>query len=398
MTDIGALHERLLAAASLKGPEAAVRIRATYEPIGGAYDKVSPPTYPIGDDKTPPYLLETRHGPHGEEETVVLDSRQSQANRCEEALQTAIDSGDLVLPHLVLRTQAHSRALRITSLEAPHRSRDAYFRDAETDEGVRFDETAVGQALKAVTPQDASALYRHAVTDLVYGVWDSHRKLRLAPRFPRVYTSETVGYGVVRGRRAAGRADLVVSGAEQVLETEDRSFTLPGEKAKGTKKLSELGHGSIPPSDVVTRNNQTVLAPGGVTVRLIQRTASIGFAGIARLTFGADWSAAATSAARAVIASLALAGDRLAFARPSVFYRSGCELLLLDEELAWVGSGSEEPLELEASDALALVARAVEHAEDSGVTWHPDPVELRPHAALQAVIEKSFFKVPGEEE
>lgn len=220
----------------------------------------------------------------------------------------------------------------------------------------------------------------------------------MAPRFPRVYTSETIGYGVVAGRRAAGRADLIVSGAEKVLPTEDGSFTTAPEKAKGTKKLSELGHGSIPPGDTVQRNNRTVLSPGGVTVRQIRRTASVGFAGIARVAFGNELSPDGTRAARAVLASLALAGDRLAFAKPAVFYRSGCELLVTDEQLTWVGSGREEPLALASDDALALVAHAVDHAASAGVTWSVDPVTVRPHDALQAVIEKSFFAVPGEEE
>lgn len=201
-----------------------------------------------------------------------------------------------------------------------------------------------------------------------------------------------------RGRRAAGRADLVVSGAEKVLPTEDGSFTTAPEKAKGIRRLSELGHGSIPPGDTVQRNNRTVLAPGGVTVRQIRRTASVGFAGIARVAFGNELSPDGTRAARAVLASLALAGDRLAFAKPAVFYRSGCELLVTDEQLTWIGSGREEPLALAPDDALALVAHAVDHAASAGVTWSVDPVTVRPHDALQAVIEKSFFAVPGEEE
>jgi CRISPR-associated protein Csb1 len=53
------------------------------------------------------------------------------------------------------------------------------------------------------------------------------------------------------------------------------SYVAEGTKAKGTK-LSEIGHGNIPPNPV----------PGGVTVREIRRIASISFAGLERQRFG----------------------------------------------------------------------------------------------------------------
>lgn len=393
MPDIPALYERIAAAASLEGDDAAVRITATYEPAGGPGDKVSPPTYPVGDEKTLPYLFEERWGSGGETEKVVLlDSRQAQANRCEEALQAEVDAGRLALPHLVLRTEAHGTPIRITSLQAPHRSRDAYFRDAITPEGTAFDKTVVGGALKAVRPEDAGALFRHAPTDLVYGVWDSHRKLRLAPRFPRIYTSEVIGHGALEGRRAAGRYDLLVSGARKVKEGDDATWTA-GDGAKGTR-LSELGHGSIPPSEGTSRGR----GPGGVIVRSISRTASLGFAGLARITLGPAATPEADRGARAVLAALALLGDRLAFGAPAVFLRSGCELVLTSEELVFVGRGSGDLLELDRSDARALVAHAVERAGAGGATWAPEPFALRPNAELQKVIDESFFSAPDDDE
>ena len=117
-------YQRLSAAASLEGDDAAIRVRATYEPGAGPGAKVSPPTYPL-DGRGTPYLFETRRTTDRTREVVLLDSRQSQANRCEEALQDAIDDG-LGIPHLVLDVQTHDRTIRLTSLTVPHRSRDAY--------------------------------------------------------------------------------------------------------------------------------------------------------------------------------------------------------------------------------------------------------------------------------
>lgn len=399
MPDMSALYERLATAASLEGEDAAIRVLATYEPVGGAQDKVSPPTYLLGDEEHLPYLFETRWNDQGEEErTVLLDSRQAQANHCEEALLVGIDDGWLAVPHVELRTRAHGRPLRISSLQAPHRSRDAYFRDAEDDGGTAFDETPQGAALKGVTPEDASALYRYAPTDLVYGVWDSHRKLRLAPRFPRVYTSEIVGHGALDGRRAAGRYDLVVSGERKVIEKDDGSFEA-GDGKKG-KKLSELGHGSIPPSTVVRRpRGGRVLAPGGVTVRSVRRTASLGFAGLARVRLGAEVPSEAQRAARAALATLALLGDRLAFAGPGLFLRSGCELRLVDEQVAWIGRQREpEPFDLDVPAARSLTEHAIAEARGVGAEWAAESIALKPKDDLQQVIEESFFKVPTDEE
>lgn len=400
MSDITDLYDRLAAASSLEGDDAAIRINATYEPIGGSGDKVSPPTYPIATADKPPYLIENRWDEDAADpsEVVLLDSRQAQANRCEEALLRGIDTGRLALPHLVLSTESNDRTIRITSLDAPHRSRDAYFRDAESGDGTSFDDTAIGQELRGVRPDDASPLYRYSPTDLVYGVWDSHRDFRLATRFPRIYTSELIGWDVLTGLRAAGRFDLVVSGGEKVTGGNQDWMPTSG-NSKGKKKLSELGHGSIPPNIVhKTQRGGEVLNPGGVVVRRITRSATVGFAGLARIRFGGSPDPAAR-AARAVLAALALLGDRLAFGGPAVFVRSGCELVLEDESITWVGrSAGEEQLVIDTGTAHELFDHAVGIAVSQGLAWSTDPIALRPQPKLQEVIDRAFFSSPTEDD
>lgn len=388
MGDARGLYERLARAASLEGEEAAIRIAAIYQPVGGGGDKVSPPTYPVGGPTSLPYLFEQRWDEAGNEaRTVLLDSRQAEANRCEEAIQEEIDAARLAVPHLKLATRTHDVPLRITSLEAPHRSRDAYFRDAEDEDGTRFDATEIGAALRAVRPDDARPLYLHSPADLVYGVWDSHRGLRLATRFPRVYTSEVVGWHVLDGVRAAGRFDLVVSGAEKASGDGDNEDWEPltGDGRGGSgKNVTAFGHGSIPP--ILSR-------AGGVTVQRITRVASVGFAGLARLRFG-DLPEPAARAARAALAALALLGDRLAFGRPALFLRSGCELVTSAESLCWVTRRGSEPLELDLDGARALFAEAVAAAEAAGVSWRVEPVVLRPQPKLQGLIDRAFYSSP----
>lgn len=385
------IYDRLAAGVNLDddSPDAGVRCVAQYAPLGGWDSKIYPAVYPgEGRDDPARYLTEMRYVDGAEQSAAVLDSRQSQANRCEEALQAALDAGDLSLPYLRLDITSHGREHRITSLTAPHRSRDAYFRDATAPDGTPFDATEVGAALRIVTPDDATPMLLHSPVDLVMGAWDSQRSLRLATKFPRVYTSETIALQIEQGGRAAGRADLIVSGAALAVPDEkDNTWTLAEKGAKGAKKLSALGHGSIPPS---------VVATGGVSCRQITRTATLGFAGIARLRF-ASLEPEAARAARTLLAAVALAGDRLAFARPGIFLRSGCELVLESEDLTWVGT-TGDALSLDRRSAVDLVADAVAALREAGVPWQTEPVRLRPGAELQKAIDRAFFAQPAEED
>jgi CRISPR-associated protein Csb1 len=121
----------------------------------------------------------------------------------------------------------------------------------------------------------------------------------------------------------------------------DWKFIPEGAKARG-KKLSEIGHGNIAPDPVA----------GGVTVSEIRRTASISLAGLERLRFG-DAPAEAAALARAALAALALAGDRLAFGRPSMWLRSGCDLAKVSETLGFERPGGKvDDLAVTAQDAL----------------------------------------------
>lgn len=380
--DLVALYERLAAAASLESDDAAIRFHAAYEPGAGFGSKVSPPTYPVEGNRTSPYLIEERRVGDRVLQAVLLDSRQAQANRCEEALLRAVDAGKAWIPHVVLEVQTHGRRVRITSLTAPHRSRDAYFRDAQDEDGHPFDDTAEGRALAACTPEDATPLYRYAPSDLVYGVWDSHRGLRLAARFPRVYTSELIGWQPQEGVRAAGRFDLITSG-QQKVSLNGRDWE---PDPKGKKKLSELGLGAIPP----TTRGQRGPVPGGVTVEGIERLGILSFPALARVRIGEN--VAQARAGRGLLAALAVLGDRLAFGGTGLFLRSGCDLVKVDEQLAWIGPGGRaERLEIGVSEALDLYRYAQERAGSEGLAFHDAPIVLRPRPNLQQAIDDAFF-------
>lgn len=373
------LLDRLEQAVTLRSDDAAIRIHATYEPQAGPHAKVFPPTYlPDGGTR---YHLEKRWGPDGEPvNVVVLDSIQSQANRAEAALRTVAE--EVGLPQLVLVAQLADRTVRISSLDAPHRSRDAYFIDSEFD-GQPFDRSEIGQALGDVTLDDATSALRYAPYDVVYGVWDSHRGRRVATKFPRSYTSEMLGWQPERGKRAATKGDPInVKGTAEVPLKDWRPETATGQGRSKNVKLNALGHGMIPgaPDDEA----------GGVSVRSITRQAVLSLTGLARLQFPTE-DGDVNGKGRAALAALALFGDRLAFAGAGVNLRSGADLVRADDQLEWVrAGGATEPLELDAEGARQLLEAAGERLAEAGVAWSGEPIVLTPSERLLEVIEQTF--------
>lgn len=109
--------------------DAALRRRQRLQPVGGAGDKLFPPTYP---GQGPRHVHERRHLDGRELWCVLLDSVQSQANRLEETLLAALRDGAIAFPYVTVDfRQAQLAGLtEITSLEAPHRIYDAILRDS----------------------------------------------------------------------------------------------------------------------------------------------------------------------------------------------------------------------------------------------------------------------------
>ncbi|MGI8517047.1 MAG: type I-G CRISPR-associated RAMP protein Csb1/Cas7g [Acidimicrobiia bacterium] len=373
--------ERLREAVTLRSDDAAIRIRATYQPQAGPAAKVFPPTYIASGDGSR-YHLEERWGEDGEPVSVViLDSIQSQANRVEQALRE--NAARLGIPQIIMEAALADRTVRVSSWEAPHRSRDAYLLDSEID-GKAFDKTPLGEALTMATLTDASALLTYSPQDLIFGVWDSHRGKRISLKVPRSYTSEMIGWSVLRGRKAATKGDpLNLPGSSKVPLAEWRSEIETNNRSTKDERLSELGHGMVPVA--------AEQATGGVSVKAITREAALSLTGLARLSFPAG-SGDATPEARVALASLALAGDRLAFGRAGLSLRSGSDLVLASETLQWVGRGNKvEEFELTSDKALDLLDVAKADMKKVGIEWNSEPVTVTPSARLLKVIEQTFY-------
>lgn len=388
------LFDRLRSAVRMETKDAAFVVDATYVPAGGQDQKLFPPTYPgETNDNLPRYVLERRLVDGNPISTVVLDSVQSQSNRVEEAIADAVADGQLRLGYAeVVHTLASGRTVRITSFDAPHRAADAYLRDSVID-GTPFDKTPVGQRLRSATSDDITPLYEREPLSLLLGMWDSQRKGRQL-RLPRLYRSEVIGLSPEVGHRAAGRMDphnLVgaVKDAEHATDGSVGWEHLPpeGPKVKGSK-LSEIGHGNIAPQ----------FGHGGVTVQGVRRIAALSFAGLARLRFGsADRGVA--DAARVALAALGLLGDRLAFARPTVWLRSGCELVLREETTGFQQVGDiVDPVDVTVEDLLGLFTLAVEAARSGGLDMSDEVVRLQPGKGLSKALDYAYLQAAGEGE
>lgn len=380
------LVDELRSALSDESERAVLRIAGEYDPAGGPGSRIFPPTYPIPGNSPPDatrYVIESRMVEGHERRDVLLDSVPSQANRAEEALLAAHRSGRVRLPLMELRHDGAAEVV-LTSLDFPHRYADAYLRDSLVD-GVAFDRSDVGRQVLASSLADARGLFAHDPGSLVYGAWNSHRKGR-QQKFPRIYASEVVGWDPVEGRRRAGRMDpLNLVGAVGAVgpggAEGEWDFVAAGEKVKGSK-LSEIGHGNVAPNP----------QHGGVTITSATRMATLSMAALRRIGFGTA-PAEAQLAARAALAAYALLADRLAFAGPSLWLRSGCELVTRQERLEWVSrGGTTEEREIPVPVAVEAFAIAAARAADTGLAMETQTLVLRPKPALAKALDFSLTK------
>ena len=403
---------------AVAGTAAALRRVVELQPAGGPGAKVFPPTYEGGK-----YATEKRRINGKTVDCVLLDSVQSQANRMELALQEAVDEERISLPVITVDFSETDASFigRITSLEAPHRIADAILRDSEWNdaEGNKkpFCETPVGEALDTVSLQDATGLFVHCPTALVFGMWYSTgARGGLGVKFPRAIVSEIIGIGVVPGQRTGGRLDplQIASKAGPVYETKDGGWTLDPTKAKyktdkqgktvpclyGEKgRPSEINHGNVTPSLVFQKDErgQLVLDEagrpvpiGGFTIDYAQQITVISLPTLRRLRFPVNGknNAKRDLAGRVVLAALALCAATLS-GEKGYNLRSQCDLYAPSGALKWEIVGQKETFSLNVEEAVKLFNKAVEEARDAGLEWNSDGMKLTPSADLVELVVRS---------
>ena len=383
---------------AVAGTAAAFRCATELQPAGGVGDKVFPPTYEGGK-----YAVERRLVPGRDEpvQCVLLDSVQSQANRMELALLDAWRAGRLPLPVVTAAfpAEALEKPLRVTSLEAPHRIADALLRDSLLD-GKPFRKSEAGRRIGEVDISNATALFEHCPTALVFGMWDSTGpKGGLGAKFARALVSEIVGIDVEPGVRTSSRIDpaqilLQAGPLYQATDEEGVGWTLDGAKArkdgKGkpqplgkTGRPSEANHGNVTPS----------IAEGGVTLRKAIQTTVISLPALRRLRFPLDGAhdQAADLAARTALAALALCAAALT-REQGCDLRSRC-LLVATTPAEWelLDRPGDPPARfpLAAGHAIELYRSAVAAARGAGLPFREAELLLQPSDELVALVRKS---------
>lgn len=391
---------------------AAFRSRRRLQPAGGDGDKVFPPTFAGAV-----YATEKRRVPGRAEPTpcVLLDSVQSQANRMEQALQEAIDSGKLRMPLVVIDfskydpkdgTDGEGKLLdavgKITTLQVPHRLADAIVRDSMAN-GKLFRESERGRALNRVSLANATPLFEMCPTALLFGMWDSTGpKGGLGPKFERAMVSEIVGIGAEVGdlRRGVRRDPLQIRAAVKVVKAADKSWTLAATDSKKAVAPSEVNHSSVPfprQRDRKTDDNHY----DGATIEYAEQTITLSFIVLRRLGFPVNGSASPKTdqAARTVLAALGLAAATLAF-EAGLGLRSRC-LLWPDGPMTWelLDKPGVTPavFAISSDQALTLLQKAVDGATLQELPWPVTPLGLMPSTQLIELLHRSQLEAIKEE-
>jgi CRISPR-associated protein Csb1 len=400
---------------------AAIRRVRKLQPAGGPGDKVFPPTYPGEGRNTPPrHVFEYRRIGGANVLCVLIDSVQSQANRLEEALKLARETGALSFPTITVdfsNTEVADIGC-ITTLDAPHRVFDAIIRDSELN-GVRFRDTEQGRDLILAKAQNARAVFELSPTALVFGAWNSTGEGGgLGAKFPRCVVSEIIGIGVATeteplvdrrtgemldrtapsGKRTNSRIDPLgtlrsvrvyksagADGDWTVIESEAEKGKNGPVLYTGKKGTGEAGRPSL-----VNHGN---IRPGvdslGVTIDYALHSFVLSFAALRRLRFDKP---AAELGAQTALATLALAAVT-AQDRDGYFLRSRCDLV--PEENSSLGfeiidsSGSIETVELDFGQAARLAQGAIKVAGSAGVAWNDNDLVLKPQAKLVQLVSAS---------
>jgi CRISPR-associated protein Csb1 len=382
--------------AAVVGSAAAFRLRLRLEPAGGPGDKVFPPTYEGGA-----YAREDRWIDNGRVPCVLLDSVPSQANRMELALQDAWERGQIDLPVISTDLQAaeHPGLRKITSLQAPHRIADAILRDSLLGK-VKFRASPIGKKLDAVTLQNATPLFEHCPTALVFGMWDSTGpRGGLGVKFARALVSEIIGVNAVEGKKTSSRIDPlnIRVNAGVLYRTNDGGWTLDKNEAERDAKKNPVKLGKDgKPSEANHGNVKPTIADGGFTIESAEQVTVLSLPTLRRLRFPvkSDGKSDPTVdlAARTYLAALGLLGATLAV-DAGYDLRSRC-LLHAVEPVRWVLLGRpgepEKVFTLTGEEAIELTRSALSTCDKVGLPFHREEVVLVPSPGLLTLVKKSI--------
>ena len=261
----------LLMEASMPGGASCLTSVTELVPAAGAHASVTPAKFasPARNDSRGVYAYERRFLDGAARQAVVIDSKQSQLNRCEAALQQAIIDGHPTLsrlPRVVVRYERDGVVEEFSDLILPHRVFDGHIR-AGTVDGRPVTELPAYRAVRNTTPANARALLDASPVSLIFGSWDSSRAARQG-RWRSALVGEIIGFceddrPAFRGgarvdpvgmRVQLGGAELKALAdsqrAELAVKTYDKVVKEAASATRSGKPVSAsmLGLGGIPPT------------------------------------------------------------------------------------------------------------------------------------------------------
>lgn len=379
-----------LLAAGSPGGSSCLSSTTTLEPAGGLHTSVAPAKFAVRGEKGGVYAYEQRYLNGESRYAVIIDSKQSQLNRAEQALAQAVEDGHPLLsrlPHVEVTYERQGTVERYYDLTLPHRVFDGHIRAGSID-GEPTTQTKAYRAVRDASPANARALLETSPVTLVFGGWDSSRRSRQG-RWRSALVGEIVGFVAASrdatgalveprpGKRGGARVDPVgmqinlgktaMTGVaqQQQAELSDGNYTgivktAGGIKAGESKSAAALGLGGIPPTlDQLT----------GVACDAVIRSHVLSFATLRQMRFGAGVDGDA--ACRALLAALAL--NALARSDAELFLRANCDLVEAEAPKVRLDQRGGafldvEPLSIDAADLL--LGEALAHAEKvADVTW-----------------------------
>ena len=325
---------------------------------------VTPPTF-AGIDT---FLLSPQRA-DGSHEHVVIDTRQSFANRLTQKMaELGLTSHiKVITPEGKILTQGH---------ECPHGIFDAILRDSNLD-GLPWRESPIGKSL--IDHDNSAALYRYAPETLLFGGWDSHGGSGLGVKMRRIVAVEIFGCNARLMPYSSSKSDpLAISKSVGKMgydangqATLTEAAWVPalkdpktGARTRLSGDPSELGHGQI-----VEKNPR----PRGVWVEKIVLTGGIQLNELRKHPFGTP---EACEAARVALVASSLAGI-YGLLEDGLPLRSGCDLVASSAELKIVRSLAQaETLAMSSAIALELYEEAVERAGKAGLPRQTDQIVL----------------------
>lgn len=383
------------------------------EPAAGLHASVAPAKFVDGSKSV--FAYENRYIEDDAQKVVLIDSKQSELNRAEAAIEQGRQYGDeavVKIPRAVVTYETENGPVEYSDMELSHRIFDGHFRAGRVD-GKPITENDQYRALRNCTPADMSALLNTAPAALLFGAWDSTRKsnqvrLRsaLVGEIIGVLADQEPGAEHRQARRGGARVDAVAASvklAPKDMESlvndqeaelspknikKNRDAIAAASKAKNKDaahvSASGIGLGSIPPSLEET---------GAVACRRIIRSWVLSLATLRQLRFGQDETKDKDKniAARALLAALGL--NAIARAERELYIRANCDLIESSAPVVTLDQRSGKKKEfasLTVEDTDQLLLEAIKKAKEVGVAdWNGQTfnVEGNPSIIANATAE-----------